>query len=397
MHCGTQVCPGLLLPPSQHDKRNQCLKSQMRAHSRRVLIERDDYAALMQLRNSARPRQDARRLFRPNADRPLALLQRCPAYAPTPLRDLPALAETLGIASLALKDETTRMRLGSFKALGGAYAVAQMIIDASGDPDPMSERARNVARGMTFITASAGNHGLSVAAGARIFGAKSVIVLSSLVPEAFAGRIRGAGAQVMRIEGTYEDSVAAAIAAAERNGWLLLADGSWDGYVDRPALVMEGYTVLAEECRDVFAARNDWPSHVVLQAGVGGLAAAVAAHIREHWDRQPEIVVAEPDAAPCLFRSIEAGRLTRADGPVSNMGRLDCKDASLIAFSALRRDADLFVTVSDEHARSAAGLLGRHGVATTPSGAAGLAGLASLNLERNARALVIATEGAESG
>lgn len=326
----------------------------------------------------------------------MAMLQRCPVYAPTPLRSLPALAGELGIGALTVKDETRRMRLGSFKALGGVFAIAQMIEDASGTADLASEQARQAAAGMTFITASAGNHGLSVAAGARIFGARGIIVLGTAVAEGFAQRIRKTGAEVVRVDGSYEDSVRHAIDAADENGWLLLADGSWEGYTERPALVMEGYTVLAEECRAEFENSGDWPTHVFLQAGVGGLAGAVAAHIRDHWAVQPKIAVVEPDAAPCLLKSVEAGRLTRAVGPESNMGRLDCKDASLIAFEALRHDADTFVTVTDAEAGAAARMFQRHGISTTPSGAAPLAALRRMQPGPDARCLLVATEGPET-
>lgn len=325
----------------------------------------------------------------------MAMLRLCPVYEATPLRSMPALAEELGVGALWVKDETGRMRLGSFKALGGVFAVAQLIVDASGTTDLASGKARAAAANMTFITASAGNHGLSVAAGARIFGARGIIVLGSAVPEGFADRIRQAGAEVVRVDGSYEDSVQYAIDAAEKNDWLLVADGSWSGYTERPALVMEGYTVLAEECRREFEKSGDWPTHVLLQAGVGGLAGAVAGHIREHWVKQPQIIVVEPDAAPCLLKSVEAGKLTRADGPESNMGRLDCKDASLIAYEALRRDADMFVTVGDEDAEIAAWRYANHGIRTTPSGAAPLAALKELKPGPDARCLLVTTEGPE--
>ncbi len=325
----------------------------------------------------------------------MAMLRQCPAYQATPLRQLPELGEVLGIGTLTVKDETQRMRLGSFKALGGVFAMAQMLQDASGTTDLTSRQARKIAGEMTFITASAGNHGLSVAAGARIFGARGLIVLSSSVPEGFAERIRQTGSYVVRVDGSYEDSVQYAIDAAEENGWLLLADGSWEGYTERPALIMEGYTVLAEECRQDFERTGIWPTHVFLQAGVGGLAGAVAAHVRDHWTVQPKIIVVEPAAAPCLLKSVEAGRLTRADGPESNMGRLDCKDASLIAFDALCRDADTFVTVSDAEAEEAARLFAAQGIATTPSGAAPLAALKNMQPGPTANCLLIATEGPE--
>ncbi|MBD1549257.1 diaminopropionate ammonia-lyase [Labrenzia aggregata] len=349
----------------------------------------------MKLENARTDTAPALRMFRSEPDRPMAMLRQCPAYQVTPLRQLPALAEEFGVGALTVKDETQRMRLGSFKALGGVFAIAQMLEDACGTTDLTSAQARKVAGEMTFITASAGNHGLSVAAGARIFGARGFIVLSSSVPEGFAERIRNTGSYIIRVNGSYEDSVQYAIDSAEKNGWLLLADGSWEGYTERPALIMEGYTVLAEECRQEFEKTGTWPTHVFLQAGVGGLAGAVAAHIRDHWAVQPKIVVVEPEAAPCLLKSVEAGKLTRADGPASNMGRLDCKDASLIAFDALRRDADMFVTVSDAEAEQAARLYAAQGISTTPSGAAPLAALKNMQPGPDARCLLIATEGPE--
>lgn len=335
------------------------------------------------------------RHFKVSADRPLALLRQCPVYQPTPLVELPSLAAGLGVGALFAKDETQRMRLGSFKALGGAFAVAQMIADAAGTTDLLGEKARSIAETLTFVTASAGNHGLSLAAGARVFGAHAVIVLCAAVPEGFANRIRSLGAEVVRVGGSYDDSVAFAARSAEVSDWLLLADGSWDGYTERPALVMEGYTVLAEECRANFAASGAWPTHVYLQAGVGGLAAAVAGHIRAHWAEQPIITVVEPEAAPCLMTSIKADRLTRAEGPVSNMGRLDCKEASLICYQSLRSDADTFVTVSDSDAASAADLLAAHDLATTPSGAAGLAAVKAMQPGTDSRCMVIVSEGPE--
>ena len=335
--------------------------------------------------------------FRASAERPLALLADCPAYAPTPLSDAAALADTLGVARLWIKDESTRMGLGSFKALGGAFAVVQMILDRAGGHDPMTPEARAVAAQMTFITASAGNHGLSVAAGARVFHAGAKIVLAASVPESFADRIRAAGAEVIRVAGSYEDSIAEAMRLAEENGWIHLADGSWPGYIEAPALIMEGYTVLAEECRRSFADGGAWPTHVVLQAGVGGMAAAVAAHVRRFWEVQPEIVVVEPEAAPCMLESVRAGGLTPGQGPASTMGRLDCKDASLLAFETLRRDADAFLTVSDDAAAQAVALLHGADMASTPSGAAALAGLQALAPGKEARVMVILSEGPEAG
>jgi len=334
-------------------------------------------------------------LFYPDASRAKALLRDCPVHAPTRLGETDILTVEVGVSRLWLKDESDRMGLGSFKALGGAYAVARMIADRAGSEDFSSQITKDAAAEMVFITASAGNHGLSVAAGAKVFGAKAVIVLAAAVPEAFANRIRAKDADVLRVDGSYDESVDVARQVARDRNWILLADGSWEGYIERPALVMEGYCVIPDECRVAFAKSDVWPTHVYVQAGVGGLAAAMAAHVRLNWAEQPEIIVVEPDAAPCLQRSIEVGSLTRVEGAESNMGRLDCKDASLIAFRALQQDADRFVTVSDAEATAAVNMFARHGIATTPSGAAGLAALMAASPGPDARCLLIVSEGPE--
>ncbi|MFT6157005.1 MAG: diaminopropionate ammonia-lyase, partial [Neolewinella sp.] len=128
----------------------------------------------------------APRQFRVSAERPLAMLRQCPVYTPTPMLASPSLAKALNVSELYVKDESQRMRLGSFKALGGAYALGQMVSDKAGVADVMSDAAKAVAKEMTFITASAGNHGLSIAAGAKVFNSNAVIVLSTTVPEPFA-------------------------------------------------------------------------------------------------------------------------------------------------------------------------------------------------------------------
>jgi diaminopropionate ammonia-lyase len=157
---------------------------------------------------------------------------------------------------------------------------------------------------------------------------------------------------------------------------------------------MEGYTVIAEELREQFASRNTWPTHVFLQAGVGSFAAALTDQIRQTWDIQPIIVVVEPEAAQCLGASYRSGQVTQVTGPVSNMGRLDCKAPSFMALKILT-DADThFVSVSDIQAEIAANKLLSLGIPTTPSGAAGFAALAQIPTDQQSMTpLVIATEG----
>ncbi len=314
----------------------------------------------------------------------LALLQRCPAHGETPLLSLPDIAEMAGVAEVYAKDERNRMGLGSFKALGAAHAIAREAAEAGGD-------MATALNGRTYVTASAGNHGLSVAAGAALFGAGAVVYLSETVPAGFADRLRAKGAQVV-IEGPdYEASMDAAAQAATDNGWTLLSDSSWPGYMDLPYRVMEGYLALAAETVQQMATP---PTHILLQAGVGGLAAAAAAHFRSAWGDAPQIIVVEPEAAPALVESVRQGKLVDTTGPVSSMGRLDCKTPSMIALNGLSRDADVFVTITEDEAAEGIAKLAGIGVQTSPSGGAGLAAfLAGLALGPHARILTILSEG----
>lgn len=313
-----------------------------------------------------------------------ARIARCPRASVTPLVDARAIADQVGVGHLWIKDERERMGLGSFKALGAAHVIAR-------------DHDAGQAAGQTYVTASAGNHGMSVAAGAAAFKARAVIYIAETVPEVFAERLRATGAEVVREGATYEDSMAAALRASDAQGWALLSDSSWPGYVDRPLGVMEGYLILmAEAARQV----PEPPTHIFLQAGVGGLAAACAAYARRIWGDAPRIIVVEPDAAPALFASIRAGKAVHAPGPVSAMGRLDCKDPSLIALKGLARDADDFVLISEEDAQSGSQILADAGWPSTPSGAAGVAAAMlsgeTLGLRSISRILCILSESPEA-
>jgi diaminopropionate ammonia-lyase len=338
------------------------------------------------------------------------MLAHCPAYRETSYVALDGMARELGIAGLHVKSETERMGLGSFKALGGVYAVATIVRERAeavlGRPvapaDLISEPVRDAVRDMVFACASAGNHGLAVATGARLFGARAVVHVAETVPESFVARLERAGARAARAGAIYEEAMQAAQTAAAEHGWILLADSSWPGYTDYPGRIMQGYCVLARELVEQARAGGAVPSHVFLQAGVGGMAAAVARYLRRALGEALRIVVVEPDAAPCLIESVRAGAMVRVEGPVSTMGRLDCKEASLIAFDALLEDADGFMTVSDDAAQRSTARLAGFGIASTPSGTAGLAGLVAalgdaaaardFGLDAAAQVAVIASE-----
>ncbi|MCL6284788.1 pyridoxal-phosphate dependent enzyme [Ruegeria sp. 2012CJ41-6] len=317
--------------------------------------------------------------FDPDFNRALSFFRTQDAYTTSPLLHLQA---SNGQEVLA-KDETSRMGLGAFKALGAPYAVARILqaewLARTGETLTLARLGdadiRAFAATLSFVCASAGNHGMGVAAGARAMGAKARVHLANTVPEGFAERLRAMGAEVVRSGDVYDDSVAAAITDADSSGAILLADGTWPGYTEIPKLVMEGYCVIAEELRQAFEASGTWPTHVYLQAGVGGLAAAMAHMIRLNWAEQPELIVVEPEAAPCLKASHIAGQPTRADGPDSNMGRLDCKEPSIVAWHVLERCGVRYETLTEEEGSAASHAVGAMGVATTPSGAAGYGAL----------------------
>ncbi|MEQ6250276.1 pyridoxal-phosphate dependent enzyme [Sulfitobacter sp. HNIBRBA3233] len=320
-----------------------------------------------------------------DAQAALSLVRRCPVYAETPLVTSAAIATEAGVQDVWIKDERGRMGLGSFKALGAAYVIAV-------------DKERGDAGGRTYVTASAGNHGLSVAAGAAAFGASSVVYIAQTVPEGFESRLSAQGAEVRRAGDTYEESLKAAEDAARDNGWALLSDGSWHGYTERPHRLMEGYTVLMAEA---IAQLPDAPTHIFLQAGVGGLACACARMARQAWGDGPRIIVVEPDAAPALYGSIDAGRAVESEGPVSSMGRLDCKMPSLIALKGLAEDADAFALVSEAEGEAGAGMCMVTGLQSSPSGAAGIAALlalspeqrAALGIDAGSRVLCVLSEG----
>lgn len=318
--------------------------------------------------------------FAPDPARPLRTLRALPGFAATPLRDL----VLPGGPPVRLKDERARMGLSAFKAVGGVHAVAVLLEEIRRDaPDATP----------TFVCASAGNHGHAVAVGARLFGAKARVFLSRSTPAPFVDRLMAAGAEVVIRDGRYDDILLDAQADADATGAILLSDSATPDHMRPPSLVMEGYTIIAEELRAVFEVSGRWPTHVFLQAGVGGLAGAIAHMVRATWRAQPQLIIVEPDAAPCLAASAAAGRPVRVEGPGSIMGLLDCKAPSILAHAILQRCDVAYAAVSDAAASTTADHLAFAGLPTTPSGAAGFAALMAANLPADARPLIFLTEG----
>ncbi len=332
-----------------------------------------------------------------------------PGYAPTPLHDLPDLAALASVASVRLKDESARFGLGSFKALGGAYAVAgQLAIllsrrgvapSASG-VDLESGRFRDATSGVTVTCATDGNHGRSVAWGARRFGCRCVIFVHEGVSQVRVDAIAAFGADIRRVPGTYDDSVRAADKVAAAEDWIVVSDASWPGYTEIPRAVMQGYRLMPDEAADQW--RGPPPTHVFVQGGVGGVAAAVSVQLRARFDPAPRLIVVEPDRAACLLASARAGKLAVAGGPLDTiMAGLACGEPSLLAWQELERAAFAFVAIPDEAAVGAMRTLAGLGIVSGESGAAGLAGFLQaaadpgpLGLDPTSRVLLFSTEGA---
>jgi diaminopropionate ammonia-lyase len=337
-------------------------------------------------------------------------------HAPTPLHALPALAAALGIGTLHIKDEGFRLGLGSFKALGGAYAVARLVLDEASlrlgrliDIAALhSPGVRKVAAAMTFACATDGNHGRSVAQGAQLVGANAVVFVHAGVSDARIAAIARFGARMTRVDGTYDDSVVEAARVAAKENWTVVSDTSWPGYERIPGLVMQGYTMIV---REVLAELAEPPTHVFVQAGVGGVAAAVAAHLAiVLGDRRPVFVVVDPARAACIFETAKAGYPIKIPhGEPTVMAMLECYEPSPLAWRVLSRVADGFMTVEDADAIAVMNRLARPAgddpaIVAGESGGAGLAGLiraasipkvrTKLGLGATSRAFVINTEGA---
>ena len=334
-----------------------------------------------------------------------------PAYTPSPLHHLSGQAGRLGLGEVFYKDESARFGLGSFKALGGAYAVYALLREKLqlGDGSLLwtDQATRKAAKAITVCCATDGNHGRSVAWGAELFGASCVIFVHETVSQARCEAIAAFGAKVSRVKGNYDDSVREAQRQAEANCWHVVSDTSYQGYIDIPCKVMHGYGLMAQEICDQLA---EAPSHVVVQAGVGALAASLCAYFWYRWGtKRPRFVLVEPMLADCYFQSISAGHPVAVTGSLQTiMAGLACGEASPIAWQILSRAADDACVVCEDDVREAMRSLHR-GESSDPSvisgetGAAGLALLQAsqamphlaqvLGLDAHSRVLIIGSEG----
>ncbi len=263
-------------------------------------------------------------------------------YLPTPLLSLDKLSKELNLNNIFYKDESKRFDLKSFKALGGAYAVEQV---TKGNKD------------IVVATATAGNHGRSVAWGAKRLGLSCKIFISEFVSDAREKAMSNLGAEVIKVKGNYEKSLIECIRQSTENSWQIVQDVAWKDYITVPKYTMAGYTVMMKEITDQI--KENKITHIILQAGVGGMAAAMVAGIARYLDYVPVIIVVEPDSAACVMESIKTGKIEKIDiKRESLMGGMSCGEVSLVPWEILKNSVKHCISLPDDDIAKTMKLLG---------------------------------------
>ena len=233
---------------------------------------------------------------------------------------------------MCIRDRSKRFNLKSFKALGGAYAV---------------EKTTQGNKNIIVATATAGNHGRSVAWGAQRLGLKCKIFISEYVSEARANSMRKLDAEVIRVNGNYEKSLERCISESNKNGWEIVQDVAWENYEYVPKLTMSGYSVMIKEISNQ---TDQYITHVFLQAGVGGMASGAIAGIAKYFKRIPKIIIVEPENADCVLKSVENGSLQKVNiKKESIMGGMSCGEVSLVPWKILKESVNTCTSVTDEN------------------------------------------------
>jgi diaminopropionate ammonia-lyase len=263
-------------------------------------------------------------------------------YSPTPLVKLNKLAKELKLKNIFYKDENERFNLKSFKALGGAYAV---------------EKVTKGNKEIVVATATAGNHGRSVAWGAKRLGLKCKIFISEFVSDARGKAMEALGAEVIKVKGNYENSLIECIKQSTENSWQIVQDVAWKDYMLVPKYTMAGYSVMMKEIAEQI--NDEKISHIILQAGVGGMAGAMVAGIARYLNNIPTIIVVEPDSAACVMESIKTGKIEKIDiKRESLMGGMSCGEVSLVPWEILKNSVKHCISLPDDDIAKTMKLLG---------------------------------------
>ena len=325
-------------------------------------------------------------------DEAYSAISKWESYKPTPLVILNKLSKELSLNQIYYKDESKRFDLKSFKALGGAYAV---------------EKVTKGNKEITVSTATAGNHGRSVAWGAKRLGLKCKIFISEFVSEARGKAMESLGAEVVKVKGNYENSLIECIKQSTENDWQIVQDVAWKDYMVVPTLTMAGYSVMMKEIVDQI--NNESITHVFLQAGVGGMAGAMVAGVARYLKNIPKIIVVEPDSAACVMKSIESGKIEKVQiVRESLMGGMSCGEPSLVPWKILKKSVNNCISLPDDDIGKAMKLFanasfGNDKIIAGENAAPGVISLIaccndekiknSINLNSNSNVLLIGCEG----
>ncbi len=315
---------------------------------------------------------------------PMRFHRRLPGYEQTPLVDAPGIAETLGVGEVLVKDESNRLGLPAFKVLGASWAAYRALAERLPEGDleewetigELKERLEPL-RPLNLVAATDGNHGRALARVAGLLDLGAKIFVPTDMAAARREAIAAEGAEVIVVEGTYDEAVERS-AAEEGEGGLVISDMSWPGYERVPSWVIDGYSTMLWEIEDELVRRGEpGPDLVVMQVGVGAFAAAVTRHFRRpDIARWPKLLGVEPESADCLLQSIQAGQIVSVPGPHDSiMAGLNCGQPSLVAWPIISKGIDVFVAVDDEPAREAMRLTAASGIESGETGTAGLGGL----------------------
>ena len=325
-------------------------------------------------------------------DEAYSAISKWESYEPTPLLLLNKLSKELNLNQIYYKDESKRFDLKSFKALGGAYAV---------------EKVTKGNKEITVSTATAGNHGRSVAWGAKRLGLKCKIFISEFVSEARGKAMESLGADVVKVKGNYENSLLECIKQSTENNWQIVQDVAWKDYMVVPTLTMAGYSVMMKEIVDQI--NNESITHIFLQAGVGGMAGAMVAGVARYLKNIPKIIVVEPDSAACVMKSIESGKIEKVQiVRESLMGGMSCGEPSLVPWKILKKSVNNCISLPDDDIGKAMKLFanasfGNDKIIAGENAAPGVISLIaccndekiknSINLNSNSNVLLIGCEG----
>jgi len=347
-----------------------------------------------------------------------------PGYEATPLRELPDLAFRLGLGAIFVKDESKRFGIKAFKALGASYAMYRFLkkqwqgrFTTSFTPASFQDAAALAKLGsFTFCAATDGNHGRAVAWTAKKLGQKAVIYMPADSVTARVENIRGEGAEVVLVGGTFDDCVKRCAADAAANNWQAISDTAYPGYREIPGWILLGYTSIFAELEGLLhRPEKAGVDAVILPAGVGGLAAAGAFYYSKRYGaKRPVLIGVEPVSSDCFLESVRFGKgeaLPTRGKQTSIMAGLNCGVPSPLAWPIVRDAIPFFLAVGDEYAKQAMrryyrplGMDPR--VISGESGASGLAALLALTgseklasvrsklpLGRDSRVLLLNTEG----